>query len=352
MPRRSRSTRSGASTPRSTASCARTATRRSASSTTSGSTRRVLPHEAADEAGIAFVCLYACYLRGGIPRFRQASVAEYLTQLEALRDEGIAVGVAPHSVRACPADALRELGAYAAEHGLPLHVHADEQPREIEECLAEHGLRPIELLARERLPRPAHVGRPRDPRRRARARSARATPAPRSVCARRPRRTSATASCRSRASAIAGSAVHRLRLERAHRPARGAAGARRDRAAARPARAASIDLDSLLDVGSRGGAPGARARATWPDAVVDLDHPQLRGIDPADVYGALIFALHERRPAEDVAPVARSRQVRTLGGLAVQAPRSVVGVVAVARRGGPPLRPARSACPRATRCTT
>jgi formimidoylglutamate deiminase len=29
-----------------------------------------------------------------------------------------------------------------------LHVHADEQPREIEECLAEHGCRPIELLAR------------------------------------------------------------------------------------------------------------------------------------------------------------------------------------------------------------
>ena len=28
-----------------------------------------------------------------------------------------------------------------------LHVHADEQPREIDECLAEHGLRPIELLA-------------------------------------------------------------------------------------------------------------------------------------------------------------------------------------------------------------
>ena len=26
-------------------------------------------------------------------------------------------------------------------------MHADEQPREIEECLAEHGLRPIELLA-------------------------------------------------------------------------------------------------------------------------------------------------------------------------------------------------------------
>ena len=33
---------------------------------------------AAGEAGIAFVCLYACYLRGGIPRFRQESVAAYL----------------------------------------------------------------------------------------------------------------------------------------------------------------------------------------------------------------------------------------------------------------------------------
>ena len=31
---------------------------------------------------------------------------------------------------------------------MPLHVHADEQPKEIEECLAEHGCRPIELLAR------------------------------------------------------------------------------------------------------------------------------------------------------------------------------------------------------------
>ena len=30
---------------------------------------------------------------------------------------------------------------------LPLHIHADEQPREIEECLEEHGCRPIELLA-------------------------------------------------------------------------------------------------------------------------------------------------------------------------------------------------------------
>ncbi len=102
---------------------------------------------AAEEAGITFVCLFSCYLRGGSERFRQESVADYLRQLEALRGDGIQVGVAPHSVRACPPAALSELGRYAAEHELVLHVHADEQPREIEECLAETGKRPIELLA-------------------------------------------------------------------------------------------------------------------------------------------------------------------------------------------------------------
>jgi formimidoylglutamate deiminase len=104
--------------------------------------------DAAEEAGIYIVLLLAAYARGGLPRFRQESAAEYLSQVEDLRGRGISVGVAPHSVRACPADWLEEIGRYAAAEGLPLHVHADEQPREIEECLAEHGVRPIELLDR------------------------------------------------------------------------------------------------------------------------------------------------------------------------------------------------------------
>jgi formimidoylglutamate deiminase len=104
--------------------------------------------EAAGEAGIRIVLLLAAYARGGLPRFRQGSVAEYLAQVEALRGRGLALGLAPHSVRACPADWLEEIGRYAAAERLPLHVHADEQPREIEECLKEHGVRPIELLER------------------------------------------------------------------------------------------------------------------------------------------------------------------------------------------------------------
>ncbi len=104
--------------------------------------------EAAAEAGVELVLLLAAYARGGLPRMRQGSPAEYLNQLESLRAAGVRVGLAPHSVRACPRDWLEELGRYAAAEGLPLHVHACEQPREIEECLAEHGRRPIELLDR------------------------------------------------------------------------------------------------------------------------------------------------------------------------------------------------------------
>jgi len=104
--------------------------------------------EAARAAGVKIVLLLAAYARGGLERFRQPSPADYLRQLEALGEDGIDVAAAPHSVRACPPDWLTEIGRYAERELLPLHVHADEQPREIEECLAEHGVRPIELLAR------------------------------------------------------------------------------------------------------------------------------------------------------------------------------------------------------------
>jgi formimidoylglutamate deiminase len=104
--------------------------------------------EAANAAGIELTLLHVAYARGGIARFRQESVATYLGEVEMLREGGLRVGVAPHSVRACPADWLEAVAAYARDESLPLHVHADEQPREIEECLAEHGCRPVELLAR------------------------------------------------------------------------------------------------------------------------------------------------------------------------------------------------------------
>jgi len=108
-------------------------------------------HAAADAArgaGVELTLLLSAYAQGGLERFRQASVAEYVEQLEELAAAGVRVGVAPHSVRACPPDWLTELARYADRERLPLHVHASEQPREVEDCLTEHGVPPIELLAR------------------------------------------------------------------------------------------------------------------------------------------------------------------------------------------------------------
>src|SRR5215216_6149630 len=79
--------------------------------------------EAADAAGISIVLLHVAYAQGGLARFRPSTAAEYLNQVDRLRERGIRVGLAPHSVRACPPDWLQEIGRYAQEHSLPLHIH-------------------------------------------------------------------------------------------------------------------------------------------------------------------------------------------------------------------------------------
>ncbi|MGE0489983.1 MAG: formimidoylglutamate deiminase [Vulcanimicrobiota bacterium] len=121
---------------------------------------------AAESAGLAPVLLKVAYARAGFgkepnpgqARFLAPDVDTYLDHLERLRRAGHAVGVTPHSVRAVPADWLTPLGEYAERHDLPFHIHVSEQPREIEECQAEHGLRPIQLLAERGLLSPRFVG--------------------------------------------------------------------------------------------------------------------------------------------------------------------------------------------------
>jgi formimidoylglutamate deiminase len=51
-------------------------------------------------------------------------------------------------VRAVPASWLGPIAQYADRHGLVRHVHAHEQRGELEQCRAEHGCSPIELLDR------------------------------------------------------------------------------------------------------------------------------------------------------------------------------------------------------------
>ncbi len=41
---------------------------------------------------------------------------------------------------------MSPIAQYAEQHDLVRHVHAQEQPRELEQCQAEHGCSPLELL--------------------------------------------------------------------------------------------------------------------------------------------------------------------------------------------------------------
>src|SRR6266513_2049271 len=51
--------------------------------------------EAARDARVELILLLAAYARGGLPRFRQDSAADYLRQVEQLRAAGAPVGLAP-----------------------------------------------------------------------------------------------------------------------------------------------------------------------------------------------------------------------------------------------------------------
>src|SRR3954449_10652084 len=57
---------------------------------------------------------------------------------------GANIGVAPHSLRAVTPDELSAIAPLA--EGGPVHIHAAEQIKEVEECIAWSGRRPVEWL--------------------------------------------------------------------------------------------------------------------------------------------------------------------------------------------------------------
>jgi formimidoylglutamate deiminase len=120
--------------------------------------------EGARAAGLPIVLLPAAYSRNGwdggdVPplpgqrRFCDPDVEAFLVRVDELlrwadEVEGVDVGIAAHSVRAVPASWLAPIAEFAERRDLVRHVHAHEQRREIEQCQAEHGCSPIELLER------------------------------------------------------------------------------------------------------------------------------------------------------------------------------------------------------------
>lgn len=117
---------------------------------------------AAESVGIRICLLRAAYQRAGygLPtdsgqsRFLETT-EEFLANVSDLHRQYHSsqawVGVAPHSVRAVPMDAIESLATWAREHGLPLHMHVSEQSAEIAACQSEYGATPVRLLAQRGL---------------------------------------------------------------------------------------------------------------------------------------------------------------------------------------------------------
>jgi len=114
---------------------------------------------AAREAGIGLTLLPVLYMTGGFDgrpllggqkRFAHTpdSMLRLIERLH--RDAGadVRIGLAPHSLRAVPVPALRQMLAAldTLDHTAPIHIHIAEQPGEVADCQAAHGRRPVEFL--------------------------------------------------------------------------------------------------------------------------------------------------------------------------------------------------------------
>jgi formimidoylglutamate deiminase len=122
---------------------------------------------AARAAGIALTLLPVLYAHGGFggaplapaqARFAGTpeSVLDVARRLRADADADLRIGVAAHSLRAVTPDALAALvaGITALDPTAPIHVHAAEQRKEVDDCRAWSGQAPVAWLLDHAAPDP------------------------------------------------------------------------------------------------------------------------------------------------------------------------------------------------------
>lgn len=115
--------------------------------------------EAARRTGIALTHLPVLYAQGGFggeppgkEQRRFVHDAEgYARLIDALagsvaKDPEIRIGIAAHSLRAVTPDQLTFAANLAKAADMPMHIHVAEQPKEVDDCRAHLGARPVEWL--------------------------------------------------------------------------------------------------------------------------------------------------------------------------------------------------------------
>ena len=114
---------------------------------------------AAAISGIAMTLLPVLYCSAGFgndqvneDQRRFANTAESYLRLLEMASEYVsgnpllALGLAPHSLRAVPAEVLQEVLQSWPDTDCPIHIHIAEQPAEVQDCISHLGARPLEWL--------------------------------------------------------------------------------------------------------------------------------------------------------------------------------------------------------------
>ena len=112
---------------------------------------------AADESGIRLTYIPVHYERAGFddpePLPHQQgfamSIDEFMAHFERASAESHAaatVGIGAHSLRAVSSESLQTIAAAAQDAFVPMHLHIAEQQREVDECVAAYGQRPVRWL--------------------------------------------------------------------------------------------------------------------------------------------------------------------------------------------------------------
>ena len=119
--------------------------------------------DGAADAGIGLTVLPVLYERAGFtqPTLRDdqrrfagtpAMVHALCQSIQSARRPLVNAGVAIHSLRAASPASMAELMRRVGGEDMPVHIHVAEQTREVDDCLAATGARPIEWLCRELKP--------------------------------------------------------------------------------------------------------------------------------------------------------------------------------------------------------
>ncbi len=112
---------------------------------------------AADESGIRLTYVPVHYERAGFdapdPTSDQKRFAgtcdEFLAHYERAKERcgtRFRIGIGAHSLRAVTNGSLQRIAKVAGRDAVPFHIHIAEQQREVEQCLAAFGARPVEWL--------------------------------------------------------------------------------------------------------------------------------------------------------------------------------------------------------------